>query len=120
MAVVLALAACSGDGGGIVAMESGRVFEPEVLTVEAGDTVSFVSESEDAHTVTAYDEGVPEGASYFSSGDFDDEDEARADVAGGLLAPGDSFEVVLDIPGTYEYFCVPHEESGMTGRIVVE
>ncbi len=118
--MILAAAACSGDDGKTVAMSDGRVFEPEVLTVEAGDTVRFVGESEDAHTVTAYDEGVPEGASYFASGDFAGEDEARDDVAGGLLAPGDSFEVVFDLPGTYRYFCVPHEDSGMTGRIVVE
>jgi len=57
-------------------MESGERFEPERLTIEAGEAVKF-SQSDDAHTVHAYNKGVPEGASYFASGDFESEGEAR-------------------------------------------
>ncbi|MBA2311955.1 MAG: copper-binding protein [Actinobacteria bacterium] len=101
-------------------MESGRRFEPGMLTISAGETVSFASESEEAHSVTAYEDGLPESASYFASGGFETEGEARDDVAGGLLSQGQSFEVKFDVPGTYRYFCLPHEDQGMTGRIVVE
>ncbi|MGH2827078.1 MAG: cupredoxin domain-containing protein [Actinomycetota bacterium] len=101
-------------------MEPGQRFEPQALTVDAGATVTFLNESEDAHTVTAYEEELPETASCFASGGFEGEDEARDDTAGGLLPPGEEFEVSFDIPGTYRYFCVPHESSGMTGRVVVE
>jgi plastocyanin len=118
--IALALGACSGGDGNSVAMQSGQRFEPEELTVDAGVTVTFVNESDEAHTVTAYEEDLPADASYFSSGGFESEDEARDDVAGGLLSQGEEFEVSFDVPGTYRYFCIPHESSGMTGRIVVE
>ena len=116
----IALGACSQDDGTVVRMESGQRFEPEVLTIAVNETVTFMSESRDAHTVTSYEDALPEGASYFASGGFEGEDEARDDLAGGLLSTGDSFEVTIDSPGTYQYFCIPHEDSGMTGRIVVE
>ena len=118
--VGLAVGACSRSGGNTVTMEPGRSFEPVMSTISAGETVSFVSESDDAHSVTAYEDGIPENASYFASGGFEGEGEARDDVAGGLLSPGESFEVKFEIPGTYRNFCIPHEDSGMTGRIVVE
>jgi plastocyanin len=25
----------------------------------------------------------------------------------------------FDVPGTYQYFCIPHEMAGMTGTVVV-
>ncbi|MGH2698263.1 MAG: plastocyanin/azurin family copper-binding protein [Actinomycetota bacterium] len=101
-------------------MESGQRFEPVMLTIPAGETVSFVSESVDAHSVTAYEDGIPEDASYFASGGFESEGEARDDLAGGLLSSGQSLEVKFEVPGTYRYFCIPHEDLSMTGRIVVE
>jgi len=118
--MVLALGACSGDDEATVRMESGQSFEPEVLTVSVNETVAFVSESLDAHTVTAYEDNLPDGTSFFASGGFETEEEARDDLAGGLLPSGESFEVTFESPGTYQYFCIPHESSGMTGRIVVE
>ncbi|MGH2699836.1 MAG: plastocyanin/azurin family copper-binding protein [Actinomycetota bacterium] len=30
------------------------------------------------------------------------------------------FEVTFDQPGTYGYFCIPHEGSNMTGSVWVE
>lgn len=101
-------------------MVPGRRFAPATITVRAGDTVTWVSEGDDAHTVTAYRESVAEGTSYFSSGGFETEDEARDQVADALIPPGGSYEVTFDEPGTYEYFCIPHEDEGMKGTIVVE
>lgn len=120
LVIVLALSACSEDDGTAVRMESGQRFEPEVLIISVNETVTFLNESGDAHTVTAYEDALPNGASYFASGGFLSEDEARDDVAAGLLSSGESFEVKFDSAGTYRYFCIPHESSGMTGRIVVE
>lgn len=120
VAIVMALGACSGDDDTTVRMESGQSFEPKVVTISVNEIVTFVSESRDAHTVTAYEDTLPDGASFFASGGFGSEDEARDDIAGGLLSSGDSFEVTFESPGTYQYFCIPHESSGMTGRIVVE
>ena len=120
VAIGIGLGACSEDDGAVVRMESGQRFEPEVLTVSVNETVTFVNESRDAHTVTAYEDGLPEGGAYFASGGFERESAARDDLAEGLLSSGESFEVRFESPGTYRYFCIPHESSGMTGRLVVE
>lgn len=119
--VALALAAgCSDDGAAsgaaTVEMLEGQRFAPEVLTVSAGTTVTFVNGSAEAHTVTAYG-GVPE---YFSSGGFESEEAARDDLAGALVGQEATYEVTLDEPGTYEYFCIPHEQQGMKATIEVE
>ncbi len=120
LVIGLAFGACSEDDGSAVRMESGQRFEPEVLTISVNETVTYVNESGDAHTVTAYEDVLPEGASYLASGGFVGEDEARDEVAGGLLSSGESFGARFNVPGSYRYFCIPHEASGMTGRIVVE
>lgn len=101
-------------------MASGQTFEPEQLTISSGDTVSFENTSSEAHTVTAYSDGLPEGADYFSSGGLPSEEAARDELAAALVAAGDNYEVAFEEPGTYRYFCVPHEEAGMKGTIVVE
>lgn len=119
---MLALAACSGDDatGTSVAMTAGQTFDPEELTVTAGQTVTWTNESSESHTVTASEDGLPEGASYFASGGASSEDAARDDLEDGLLSEGETFELTFDEPGAYRYVCIPHEEQGMVGTIVVE
>lgn len=116
----LALAAsCSGDDASddpTVAMAEGQRFTPDVTVVQAGTTVTFVNESAEAHTVTAYD-AVP---AYFASGGFESEDEARDNISDGLVPEDETFEVTFDEPGTYRYFCIPHEQQGMQATIEVE
>lgn len=34
-----------------------------------------------------------------------------------LNAPGESFSIKFDTPGTYGYFCEPHQGAGMAGKI---
>lgn len=101
-------------------MTSEHTFDPDSVTVAAGSELVFTNDGEEPHTVTAYEDELPEGAEYFSSGGFDSEEAARDDVGGALIAPGERFTVTLDEPGTYSYFCIPHEDHGMTGEIVVE
>ena len=119
--LAFALAACGGSSGSenTVAMTSAQLFDPAAITVTAGATVTWSNEDAQTHTVTAYDEGVPDGA-YFASGDMPDEAAARDDLQASLLAEGDTYEVTFDEPGTYQYFCIPHEQQGMKGEIVVE
>lgn len=104
-------------------------FEPESLTIEIGESVLWYNTNGRRHTVTAYQERIPEHAEYFASGGFDSESEARFRFSGGRgdqhspgggLQEGGAYAQVLDVPGTYEYFCIPHEDQGMTGTIVVE
>ena len=100
-------------------MVAGQRFGPGTVTVQSGTTVRWINEADDAHTVTAYDTSVDEGA-YFSTGGFDSESEARAILGEALVSKGGSYEVTFDEPGTYEYFCIPHEAQGMKGTVVVE
>jgi plastocyanin len=39
---------------------------------------------------------------------------------GQLPEQGATFELTLDEPGTYDYFCTVHSGPGMTGVITVE
>jgi plastocyanin len=122
--VALALAgACSDEApteAATVEMVEGQRFEPRSLRVAAGTTVTFVNESAESHTVTAYDDGVPDDAQYFASGGFPSEEEARGNLADGIVGQEETYEVTFDSAGTYEYFCIPHEQQGMKGTIVVE
>ena len=118
--VAVALGGCSGeDSGATVDMAAGQQFSPDQIDVDAGQTVVFENVSDESHTVTAYADDLPDGADYFASGGFDDEDSARDSLTEALLEAGESFEVTPTEPGTYEYFCIPHESSGMKGTIVV-
>ena len=98
------------------------VFEPRDITVSVGDTIVWKNTSGRAHTVTAYDTGVPEDGAYFASGGFDDEQAARdawARGAGGIVS-GDTYEHTFETAGEFQYFCIPHERQAMTGSVVVE
>lgn len=121
VALIVGLPACSASvEPGTVLMTSGNSFEPSEITVELGDTILFKNDSRAAHSVTAYEDGIPKGADYFSSGGFKSEQAAREGVGAALIKPDDSFELTLDEPGTYRYFCIPHEAQNMKGTITVE
>jgi len=61
-----------------------------------------------------------ERRSYFASGEFDSEGTARDNINEGLVAAGEAYEHTFERAGTYEYYCIPHESSGMTGTVRVE
>ena len=95
-------------------------FTPETLTIKTGEVVKWVNDTDEAHTVTAVEDSLPEGADYFSSGEADSEDMAKDELAAELVDPGESFEWTFAEPGTYRYYCIPHEADGMVGSVVVE
>lgn len=103
-----------------VAMPGDFGFDPKTATIAPGRTVTWENASDVDHTVTAYGDGIPDGATYFASGGFGSERSARDHVREGLVAPGDEYEHTFEVPGTYEYYCVPHESSGMVGTVRVE
>jgi plastocyanin len=117
--LLVLVAACSREGDARIDLIEGRRYEPLRVTVLAGETVTWTNESSEAHSVTAYESSITNNAEYFSSGGFDSEEEARAN-AGALMTTGDTFSVRFEHPGTYRYFCIPHEDQGMRGTIVVE
>jgi plastocyanin len=124
------LAGCTGSDAGPtpspeppatirVDMTDGLRFEPADITISVGDTVVWETTGTVAHSVTAYEESLPEGARYFASGDFETEADARQSYPDGSVGNGETYEHTFETAGTYPYFCVPHE-SGMVGTVVVE
>lgn len=77
------------------------VFEPNDITITAGETVHFINEALPPHNIIV---------------------EGRADLSREalLFAPGETQDVVFADPGDYEFFCGPHQGAGMTGVIHVQ
>jgi plastocyanin len=120
----------SGDGGSgsewtetsTVEMTDGLAYEPKKIQVEAGTTITFENVGAIGHTVTAYEDKIPDGANYFASGGFDSQQAAKDGYSNGQegnITEGESYEVTLETTGTYEYYCIPHEMNGMVGTIKV-
>jgi plastocyanin len=72
------------------------VFNPQQITVKAGDTVTWVNHDDIPHTATS------------KTGSF----RSKA------LDTDDKFSFTFTTPGTFAYFCALHPH--MTGSIVVE
>ena len=103
-----------------VSMGQRFTFQPETVTVGSGGTVAWTNDSDVGHTVTAYEDKIPPEASFFASGGFDSEAAARNNLSDGMVAPGESYEHTFEESGTYEYYCIPHESSGMVGTVEVK
>jgi plastocyanin len=102
---------------------SPNAFEPVEYSTTVGSTVTWRNTSSRGHTVSAYDDGIPEGAKYFASGGFETESTARDawnTTGGGILRAGEEFEYTPTVPGRYSYVCFPHERHDMIGTLVVE
>lgn len=86
------------DGASTVTISRSR-FDNVELRVAAGTTVTFVNTDSFDHTVTSKDDSPLE----FDSGAFGE---------------GETFEITLDEPGEYAYFCQIHPT--MRGVVIVE
>ncbi|WP_049970963.1 plastocyanin/azurin family copper-binding protein [Haladaptatus cibarius] len=100
----------SGGGGGgtetvVVGPGGELVFEPAELQIQPGTTVEFVWES-DTHNVIPTSQ--PDGAGWEGSGSESE-----------TFDTGHTYSHTFDTEGSYEYECVPHATSGMTGTITV-
>jgi plastocyanin len=96
-------------------------YRPQRLTVAVGDTVTWGNPSSRGHSVTAYEDGLPEGAAYFASGGLASEAEARDRYPRtGNIQSGETYSHTFEVAGEYPYFCIPHERGGMVGTVVVE
>ncbi|UWG46829.1 Halocyanin [Halanaeroarchaeum sp. HSR-CO] len=67
---------------------------------------------------------LPDGATFFASGQFDDELTAVQSFidelnGGGAIAPGERYAHSFHTPGWYHYYCIPHEPAGMAGNVYV-
>lgn len=94
----------SSNGNATVVKMENYVYDPEVLHVEPGTTVTWVNEDSVYHTVT-WDDGT---------------------VDSGRIEAGGSWSHTFTEPGTFLYHCTPHASQdedgtwqGMTGKVVV-
>jgi len=103
----------------IVAMTDDMIYDPEVITIAPGDTVRWLNIGKMGHSISAYENELPEGAPYWASGDFPSESEARSKYPIGDIPGGDSYSYTFELEGEYGYFCIPHETIQMIGKVVV-
>jgi len=119
----------SGDGSSgewtetsTVEMTDELTFEPGRIQVSAGTEVTWENVGSIGHTVTAYEDEIPDGATYFASGGFDSLQAAKdgySDGQKGNVPEGESYSHTFETTGTYEYYCIPHEMNGMVGTVKV-
>ncbi len=88
-------------------------YTPDKVAIKVGDTVQWVNGGQTIHSVSTTaanaqnpkDTSMPKGATAFDS---------------GFIPPGGDYSYTFTVPGTYRYFCLPHEKAGMVGVIVVK
>jgi plastocyanin len=80
-------------------------FNPVGILVAPGTTIRWTNKDRgNAHTATSFKDRIPEGAEPWDS---------------KFLLPDKTFELTLEVPGVYDYYCIPHLHAGMVGRILV-
>ena len=104
VAVLLSFTLAANAYAAEIQMGSGGmlVFEPCELTINVGDTVTFVNNELPPHNVI-FDEPYQE----MSHGDL-------------AFATGETFDLTFEQAGDYYFQCDPHAGAGMKGVIHVE
>jgi plastocyanin len=77
-----------------VTMAKSYRFDPKVIEIEAGQSVSWTNEDNFTHTV-----------------EVDGQGDHKVDR-------GDSVSIKFDMPGTYDYVCTLHRQD-MEGKVIV-
>jgi plastocyanin len=99
LVVLLVFAPSAWAQEGVTVRMEDNFFDPANITVEPGTTVTWVQSGNNPHTTTSYDglwdSGMIEGGS------------------------GGTFSFTFEEPGTFDYFCIPHESLGMIGSVTV-
>ena len=106
-------AKAAGNPGVIKMSDNQPFYAPAKVAIKVGDTVQWVNGGETVHSVSTSaanaqnpnDTSMPKGATAFDS---------------GFIPPGGDYSYNFTVPGTYRYFCLPHEKAGMVGVIVVK
>lgn len=79
-------------------------FSPDKMTIQPGDTVTFINAQEDMHDVMFIN--VPKGVDEMIMSPMHEKE-------------GDKFSYTFTVPGTYQFHCHPHEALGMKGTLIV-
>jgi plastocyanin len=101
-AAALLAAGCGGSSEGSepvattdVQMVKSYRFDPKVIEINAGDTVTWTNEDNFTHTV-----------------EVDGQEDHK-------VGQGESFSITFDEPGTYHYVCTLHSQD-MDGEVIVK
>jgi plastocyanin len=78
-----------------VTMAKSYRFDPKVIEIKAGDTVTWTNEDNFTHTV-----------------EVDGQEDHKVEQ-------GESFSIRFDTPGTYDYVCTLHSKD-MDGEVIVK
>ncbi|WP_135830680.1 plastocyanin/azurin family copper-binding protein [Halorussus halobius] len=102
------------DASASVEVEMGpdatNLFEPEIAHVEPGGTVTWTNVSRN-HSATAYHPDNDDPRRVPEDGDSWD--------TGVIRENGKSSAHTFEVPGVYDYYCIPHESLAMVGTVVV-
>ena len=88
-----------------VAVGEGLNFDPDSFEISVGETVLWEWVG-NGHNISYDDGDVPAGTAW----DGDDED---------FYGEGHVHFFTFETPGEYDYYCQPHQTSGMTGSFTV-
>jgi plastocyanin len=111
LAVAQSQVAGAPQAAAVVRMKGGR-FLPVRVSISAGQTVEWVNQSSEPHTITTDpakamsvdNVALPENAAPFNS---------------GYIPAGHSFRQTFTVPGIYKYICTVHEGQGMVAVVEV-
>jgi LPXTG-motif cell wall-anchored protein len=81
-------------------------YDPETVTISAGDTVVWTNNGQAPHTVTAND------------GSFDSSPDCPGDFD-ACMQSGDTYSQTFGAAGTFAYYCKVHGQE-MSGTVVVQ
>lgn len=79
-------------------------FSPDTLTIQPGDTVTFVNAQDEIHDVMFVN--VPKQVDEMIMSTTHEK-------------KGDKFSYTFTVPGTYKFHCHAHEQLGMEGTLIV-
>lgn len=131
--VVVGMAACllaargmqTRSSGNTVTIEmigssSGYAFKPSNVTIKVGDAVKFVMVSGGPHNVTFDPQGIPAGSQATLQANMPT---PMMPLTGPLLSADNATYTVSFAgakPGSYRFYCLPHQSLNMQGTITVE
>lgn len=104
IATALTLIAVPAFAADYTITEANYKFNPKNLTIQPGDTVTFLNGEDKNHDVMFV--SVPKGVNEMIMSQM-------------MKKKGDKFSYTFTVPGTYQFHCHPHEEQGMKGSLVV-
>ena len=95
-------------------------YDPDHLTIAAGDVVRFHNKSGGPHNVSFWPDSIPKGAAEVLTKNMPDQ---MAPLEGPLLTEPDAMYQVsfAGAPkGEYKVYCLPHLALGMRGKVTVQ